>query len=284
VFAGENKPTIQVVTITDSSSKITVVGSKIIPVVFEPSVTIKPVAPIRFIPIKIIDLIKQKITELQAIIDSIKVAQTDFDSVSVEDWGNTKKYTVVVQVPSGKEQNVFVFDKSTNKVEKVTTTQVVEKKVFSQTVVNKYGETVNTSNQPEQIAVLLPQYPQVVTQIGEQFKVDISPVIKVVETKGNVVKEVKIVTEEKTTKVETVYTGIVNGSSIKIVNVQVTPAVQVRPLPNVRPISGGEVVKITPEETKQVEQIVFTTPVLKDFKGGYVQEIRSTSTQLITKF
>ena len=179
---------------------------------------------------------------------------------------------------------MFVVDKPTSKVEKVTTTQVSEKKVFSQTIVNKYGETVSTSNQPDQITTLVPQYPQVVTQIGEQFNVDISPVIKVVETKGKKVKEVKIVTEEKTTKVETVYTGIVNGSNIKIVDVQVTPAVQVRPLPYVRPISGGEVVKVTPEETKKVEEIVFSTPVLKDFKGGAVQEIRSTTTQLITKF
>jgi len=163
VFAGENKPTIQVVTITDSTNKITVVGSRIIPVVYEPSVTIKPIAPIRFIPLTYIDRLKEKIVELKAIIQSINTPQIDYHSVSVEDWGNSKKYTVVVQTTSGKEQNVFVVDKPTSKVEKVTTTVVSEKTIYTQTIVDKYGETVTVSNQPEQIAILVPQYPQVVT-------------------------------------------------------------------------------------------------------------------------
>ena len=163
VFAGENKPTIQVVTITDSTNKITVVGSRIIPVVYEPSVTIKPIAPIRFIPLTYIDRLKEKIVELKAIIKSINTPQTEYHSVSVEDWGNSKKYTVVVQTTSGKEQNVFVVDKPTSKVEKVTTTVVSEKTIYTQTIVDKYGETVTVSNQPEQIAILVPQYPQVVT-------------------------------------------------------------------------------------------------------------------------
>ena len=35
---------------------------------------------------------------------------------------------------------------------------------------------------------------------------------------------------------------------------------------------------------KQVNEIVFATTVLKDFKGGYIQDIKSTTTQLITKY
>ena len=67
--------------------------------------------------------------------------------------------------------------------------------------------------------MLVPQYPQIVTQIGTNYNVDVTPIIKVVETTGKTIKEVKIVTVDKTTKAETVYTGIVNGSNIKIIDV-----------------------------------------------------------------
>jgi len=85
------------------------------------------------------------------------------------------------------------------------------------------------------------------------------------------VKEVKIMTEEKTTKTETVYTGIVNGSNIKIVDVKITPAILVKPIPYISSIPKAEAVEVTPEETAQVKEAVFITPVLKDFKDGFVQ-------------
>lgn len=106
---------------------------------YEPWVAVKPVSPIRFIPVSSLDFLQQKTVELKEITSLLKVPHTSYESISVEDWGNTKKYTVVVQTPSGKEQNAFVVDKSTSKVEKVTTTEVVEKKVYTQTVVNKHG-------------------------------------------------------------------------------------------------------------------------------------------------
>ena len=53
-----------------------------------------------------------------------------------------------------------------------------------------------------------------IKEINNKFNVDVTSTTKVIETKGTTVKEVKIVSEEVTKKIETVFTGIVRDTGI----------------------------------------------------------------------
>ena len=142
VFAKEKKTTVQVTSITDKKTKKTsVIGSKILPVIYKPWVPVKPVVPIRTIPAVFIEKVKKTSTEIKEITRQIETVGSTVEEISVVDLGNVKKYTAIVKTDKGKEQNVFIVDKVTKKVEKIQTATVKKttEKVFSQTVVNNFG-------------------------------------------------------------------------------------------------------------------------------------------------
>ena len=142
---------------------------------------------------------------------------------------------------------MFFFNKESKKTEKIQTT-VIKKEVKVQTItstVNKFGETVTTSTSPVQIIQVIPQVQNVITQIKEEYQVDVTSSTKIVEVKGKKTsKEIKIVSTSTETNTETTYTSIFDGKTTQIIDVQVQPIIKlpIRPYP-VRPtccISKGE--------------------------------------------
>ena len=66
VFAKEKKTTVQVTTVTNKKTdKTTVIGSKILPVIYKPWVPVKPVVPVRVIPAVFIEKLKKSVVEIE---------------------------------------------------------------------------------------------------------------------------------------------------------------------------------------------------------------------------
>ena len=111
---------------------------------------------------------------------------------------------------------MFFFNKESKKTEKIQTT-VIKKEVKVQTItstVNKFGETVTTSTSPVQIIQVIPQVQNVITQIKEEYQVDVTSSTKIVEVKGKKTsKEIKIVSTSTETNTETTYTSIFDGKT-----------------------------------------------------------------------
>ena len=92
-------------------------------------------------------------------------------------------------------------------------------------------------------------------------------------------------TEEK--KKETTFTSIVDGSDIKIVNVQTKPAVLIRPrpLPLVRPVQQGCAGSISVNVEKEVKKLVFTNNIIRThFKSSQITNLQCSSTELVNSY
>ena len=190
VFAKEKKTTIQTTTVTNKKTKkVTILGTKILPVVYEPSKPIECVPP-RIIPQVFIEKIKKTSVEVQKVTKKVETINSKVVEIAVVDLGEVKKYTTIVQTDSGKEQNVIIYHKETKKVEVVQTTIVKEKvkKVFHQTVVNKFGETVTTCSSTDLIVKEVPQVTEIIKEINNKYDVDVSSTTKIVEAKGTTIK------------------------------------------------------------------------------------------------
>ena len=62
------------------------------------------------------------------------------------------------------------------------------KKVFHQTVVNKFGETVTTCSSTDLIVKEVPQVTEIIKEINNKYEVDVSSTTKIVEAKGTTIK------------------------------------------------------------------------------------------------
>ena len=92
-------------------------------------------------------------------------------------------------------------------------------------------------------------------------------------------------TEEK--KKETTFTSIVDGSDIKIVNVQTKPAVLIkpRPLPIVKPVQQGCSGSISVNVEKEVKKLVFTNNIIRThFKSSQITNLQCSSTELVNSY
>lgn len=133
VLAKERKTTVQVTSITDKIKKTTrVVATKMLPVITRPWVPVKPVVPIRVIPSTLVEIMKKTSTEIREITKKVETVNVKVEEISVVDLGQVKKYTTIVTKETGKEQTVFIVDKTTKKIEKIQTVQIKKdiKKVF----------------------------------------------------------------------------------------------------------------------------------------------------------
>lgn len=113
---------------------------------------------------------------------------------------------------------------------------------------------------------------------------DVSTTTKVIEIKGTTIKEVKIVTQtEKNTEV--VFTGIANGTTIQIINVQETTPVKAEPIVPKPVVSGKPSVDIKPEIAKPVEDVVFANPTIKrDFAEGLIKSFKYEETSFVSNY
>lgn len=89
-----------------------------------------------------------------------------------------------------------------------------------------------------------------------------------------------------TQSTQTVFTAIIKQGTVSIIDVQVKPAVVVRPLPCIRPVYGGESsVEVTTEVQQAVETTVFTSAIIKkEFKSSKIVEIKTSTTELVTNY
>ena len=72
VFGGVKKSTVQVTSIVNKKTKeVKIISEKLIPVIYRPEVEIKPIIPIRYIPIPFLKTIQKKMTELVEITSMI---------------------------------------------------------------------------------------------------------------------------------------------------------------------------------------------------------------------
>ena len=142
VFAKERKSTIQVTTTTDKKTKeVKVLASKVLPVIYKPWAPIEPVVEVEYIPTVLIEELKQTSVEIKEVTKQIETVRGTVEQVAVIDLGDVKKYTSIVKTDTGKQQVVVTYDKVTQKVEKIQTTQVTEKKekTYLKSTVNTFG-------------------------------------------------------------------------------------------------------------------------------------------------
>ena len=137
---------------------------------------------------------------------------------------------------------MFIFNTETSTSDLVQTLPVVveTKPVFFQTTTNQFGETVTSSTSITQVVESIPQVKDIIKEIKDKYTTDVTDSSTVVvETEGTTVKEVKIVT--KTDKqTETVFTGLVNGTVVKVIDVQIAPTPKPLPIVPVQGILPGE--------------------------------------------
>lgn len=159
---------------------------------------------------------------------------------------------------------VYVYDKDTKEVKLIQTVPIPGEitPVFIETKINEKGEEVTTSTSVEQVVVRVPEVQTLVEELKKKYNVDVTTATKVVEVKGTTVKEIKIVVETDK-KTEVVYTGIANGTVVKVVDVQETPEVVLKPIIPAKPVLPGTPTVVKPEVKKPVEEVVFAHPIIK---------------------
>ena len=127
-------------------------------------------------------------------------------------------------------------------------------------------------------------------QVKYNNNAPIDSTIKLVESKGNDVKEIKIVTQTAGSTTQTIFTGIVNGSNVQIVDVRV-PTVSVTPIPKPVYVSGESAPSITTTQTvtsevkKTIVEKIFSNTVMKqDFPSGQVKTIKVQETPYVSNY
>jgi len=99
------------------------------------------VVKVEYIPTVLIEELKQTSVEIKEVTKQIETVRGTVEQVAVIDLGDVKKYTSIVKTDTGKQQVVVTYDKVTQKVEKIQTTQVTEKKekTYLKSTVNTFG-------------------------------------------------------------------------------------------------------------------------------------------------
>lgn len=121
----------------------------------------KPITYINVIPGAMIQVTSKKITEIKDIISDIRnIIKKDvvLESLTVEDYGNVKKYIAVLPTPTFKQEFVYIFDKKTKTITLIDSFTIplqIESFVYEQTV-NKYGEKVIQSTSVIEVVASIP--------------------------------------------------------------------------------------------------------------------------------
>ncbi len=107
---------IQVTSVLNTKTKtVEIIDSRSISVT-EPTVVAVQL-PIQTIPAPAIKIAAKKNTEITQIITSVQkttTKTTQIETLTVEDFGNVKKYVAIVPVADGKQEIVYFYDKTTN--------------------------------------------------------------------------------------------------------------------------------------------------------------------------
>lgn len=96
----------------------------------------KPVTYVNVIPGAIIQVTAKKITEIKDIISDIRtITKKDvvLESLTVEDYGNVKKYIAVLPTPTQKQEFVYIYhkkDKTITLIDTFTVPLQIESFVF----------------------------------------------------------------------------------------------------------------------------------------------------------
>lgn len=196
---------------------------------------------------------------------------------------SVKKYTAVSTSTQGKSQHVYIYDKSKDSLQLLESIPVITevKPIFLETTTTIEGEEVTISSSVEQISTKVPELQALIEEIRNLYSVDVTTGLKVIEAKGTTVKEVKIVVETKE-KIQTIFTGIANGTIVKVVDVQEVPEVPqpIKPAPPALPT-----VDTTPEVTQPIKEVIFANQIIKEhYAESQITTIKSDKTAFVTRY
>lgn len=85
---------------------------------------VNPIIPIQVIPAPAIAAATRKmpeITQIISLVQSVTTTKTKIETLTVEDYGNVKKYIAIVPKDAGKQEFVYYFDKTTSVLQNVQT-------------------------------------------------------------------------------------------------------------------------------------------------------------------
>lgn len=203
-------------------------------------INVQPVKPeetkpaVRVIPVAILPIVEKKFPELKEITTSVKTTlktEVTFESVTVKELHEVKIYTTVVSTPTGeKVQQVFIYDKNTDKVTPVETVSVPTnvKPTYIETTVNEFQETVIESNDVTLISEEQPDINVVLGTVDQVYGEPLSETVKSVKiTEHTYSTEYQIVTEVKGVIQEV--TVIKTGDNIDVLGIETVPEVESQP-------------------------------------------------------
>lgn len=108
---------------------------------------------------------------------------TKVETLSFEDLGTVKKYIAIVPAETGKQQYIYYYDKTTNKIRDVTNFNIPEeiKVINVEESVTKWGEKVIISNSIETITKKYTETTQVIETINTYLNKPIQAVTESIQ-------------------------------------------------------------------------------------------------------
>lgn len=155
----EESTTVQVVVHQNTETKkITVIDNKTLTVTKDEVIT-HPVTFISVIPAPLIASTATKITEISTIIAEVKATtkkEVVFESITIEDFGSVKKFIAVQATADGKQEYIYLMDKTTEKLQLIESfvATTVETLVYEETT-NKFGEKTVISNSVTEVTAVI---------------------------------------------------------------------------------------------------------------------------------
>jgi hypothetical protein len=179
-------PVQAITTYNITSQKVTVLDIKKITTVGSEHTVLLPTIEVQTIPAAVIETASKKHSEITTIISqiqSVTTSTTKVETLSLEDLGTVKKYIAIVPTETGKQQYIYYYDKTTNKIRDVTNFNIPEeiKVINVEESVTKWGEKVIISNSIETITKKYTETTQVIETINTYLNKPIQAVTESIQ-------------------------------------------------------------------------------------------------------
>jgi hypothetical protein len=174
VILRDEKTTVQVTTVKNTETQeVKVIDHK--PLTIDHSLPIlKPIISINVIPAPLIAATATQLTQITTITSEVKTLtkkEVSFESITVEDLGNVRKFIAVQVTPSGKQQYVYLEDKATQTLtllDSYSVSKKVEALVYEQSI-NQFGEKTVTTSSVTEATTAIPHLTQAITFITTKY-------------------------------------------------------------------------------------------------------------------
>jgi hypothetical protein len=257
VFSDITQTTLRPIQITSilntKTNTVEIIDSRSISVSEATSVAIQHT--VQTIPAAAIKIAARKNTEITQIITSVQQSttkSTQIETLTVEDFGNVKKYVAIVPTQEGKQEIVYFYDKTAYSLKQISSrsvTVVVNPLVYSESV-NQHGETVISSTSVQKITESAPLVSKAVELLTNTYSSSFATTITSVQTTGTILQEIQFTTVDAT-QTQSVVTVLADSATntVKIINVRTPTHVS-------RPHEGGE----GGQGGERGVRVVFVTP------------------------